>query len=269
MAKGNNNNIMMVLDKTIAINTQRWNIGDYPPHYHDHFEMELVVDGKGKQILNGIEYELNKGDIYLMRPLDYHKIHSDGIELTTINVKSDILAKWMLMRIHSIKNQKVYHLPEEDFNRIIFLTNFLKNEVKKENDIYNLATNIIEMIFAIFLRNAKNDFSQKDDFASKIVYYLQKNNCFTKKVTLEEISKYVGYSKYYTSTAFHKNFGITIQDFLINLRVEYAKKLLLETNFSIEEIVKQCGFVSVSNFYNNFTKLTGYTPLKFKKKNIN
>ena len=143
----------------------------------------------------------------------------------------------------------------------------LRSEVKKVNTIYNLTSNIVEMIFSIFLRNAKNDFSEEENLESKIIYYLQKNNRFTNKVSLDDIAKYVGYSKYYTSTTFHKKFSITIQDFLINLRIEYAKKLLLESNFTIAEIVNQCGFISISNFYSNFIKLTGCTPLKFKKQN--
>lgn len=264
----NDNKLVLVLDKTVAIGTQKCPVGDYPLHYHDHFEMEMVLNGHGRQILNGVEYNLNKGDVYLTRPLDYHKIHSDEIELVTINVKPEIIPKWILLKIHSIKNQMVYHFSEDDFNKVNFLIELLRNEIQKANDIYNLTSNIIEMIFVIFLSKLKNESIEENEFASKVIYYLQKNNRFTKKVTLEEISNYVGYSKYYTSTTFHKNFGITIQDFLINLRVEYAKKLLLETDFTVSEIVKQCGFYSVGNFYNSFTKLTGCTPLKFKKKNI-
>lgn len=260
-----NKDILIKLDKTVAIGTQKIESGDYPQHYHDHFEMELVLSGHGKQILKDNSFDLDTGDIYLMKPLDSHKIHSDNLELLTINVKPEILPKWMLLRIHSSKIQKVYHLNEEDFNQITTLIGFLRNEVKKVNTIYNLTSNIVEMIFSIFLRNAKNDFSEEENLESKIIYYLQKNNRFTNKVSLDDIAKYVGYSKYYTSTTFHKNYGITIQDFLINLRVEYAKKLLLETDFSINDIIKQCGFCSVSNFYNNFIKLTGQTPLKFKK----
>lgn len=265
----NENSVLLILDKTIAIGEQNVPPGDYSLHYHDHFEMEMVINGHGKQNLNGVECELNKNDIYLMRPLDYHKIHSDGIELITVNFKPDILNKWILTKIHTIKKQRVYHLEDEDYDRILYLIGLLKTEIRKENDIYNLSSNIIEMILIIFLRNLRKEYSEEDEFASKVIYYLQKNNNFTKKVTLEEIANYVGYSKYYTSTTFHKNFGITIQDFIINLRVEYAKKLLLETNFTVSEIGKQSGFFSVGNFYNNFTKLTGCTPLKFKKKNIN
>lgn len=202
-----------------------------------------------------------------MRPLDYHKIHSDNIELVSINIKPDLLPKWMLVKIHSLKTQKVYKLLEEEYENINFFYNCLKREIKKENDIYNLSSNILDIIFLIYLRAAKNDFSNDYDFTSKVIYYIQSNNRFTQKITLEEIANYVGYSKYYTSTTFHKKFSITIQDFIINLRVEYAKKLLLESNFSIAEIVNQSGFISVSNFYSSFTKLTGCTPLKFKKLN--
>ena len=90
---------------------------------------------------------------------------------------------------------------------------------------------------------------------------------FTKKISLDEIANYVGYSKYYTSSIFHKKYGIAIQDLIINLRIEYAKKLILETNYSITEISMESGFSSMSNFYSIFQKMVGCTPLKFKKRN--
>ena len=100
-----------------------------------------------------------------------------------------------------------------------------------------------------------------------LIYYLQKNNRFTQKVTLDEISKYVGYSKFYTSSMFHKQYGMTIQEFIINQRIEYAKKLIIETDLSITEIVIESGFTSTSNFYSKFIKCVGCSPLQFRKDN--
>ena len=124
----------------------------------------------------------------------------------------------------------------------------------------------MEIIFTLFIRLDKDNTSLYDDsVTAKVIYFLQKNNRFTQKVSLDEIAEYVSYSKYYTSSMFHKQYGMTIQDFIINQRIEYAKRLIIETDLSITEIVLESGFASTSNFYSKFIKYTGCSPLKFKK----
>ena len=46
---------------------------DYDIHWHDYFEIEMVVEGSADHILNGKTYSLSKGDIYLLTPVDFHE----------------------------------------------------------------------------------------------------------------------------------------------------------------------------------------------------
>ena len=229
MPKVNDEGIVLVLDKDIAVDFHDWEPDDYALHYHDHFELEIVTKGQGSQIFNGETFSLEKNDIFLTRPLDYHKIHSD-----------------------------------EEYEKFIFLISMLDKE-KEEKDIFRINIDIVELLLKMFLKLNKEDQFEDDAFVSKVVYYLQQNNRFTQKVSLEDIANYVGYSKYYTSSMFHKKYGMTIQDFILNLKIEYSKKLMIETNYSITEIILESGFSSISNFYTIFTKFVGCTPLKFKK----
>ena len=144
----------------------------------------------------------------------------------------------------------------------------VKDEIedKDHNNSLDIRVSLMEIIFTLFIRLDKDNTSLYDDsVTAKVIYFLQKNNRFTQKVSLDEIAEYVSYSKYYTSNMFHKQYGMTIQDFIINQRIEYAKKLIIETDLSITEIVLESGFASTSNFYSKFIKLVGCSPLKFKK----
>lgn len=265
--KQNDENYVIHINDDINVDFRDWEKGDYPLHYHDYFEMEIVTNGSGSQILNGEEFKLEKGDVFLIRPLDFHKIHSDGIGFACINVNPANLPKWIITELHSMKKQVVHHLSDEDFNTFIDLTRLLNKDINdKTDDAFLIRSTTISLLFSLFLKQIKNKILD-NDVVSKIIYYLQKDYRFTKKVSLDEIANYVGYSKYYTSSIFHKKYGIPIQDFIINLRIEYAKKLILETNYSITEISMESGFSSMSNFYSIFLKMVGCTPLKFKKRN--
>ena len=106
-----------VISDDIHVENAFWKEGDYPLHYHNHFEVELVIDGSGYQLFNNEKFDIKKGDIYLLRPIDSHKIHSDNITIKNIHVKANLLPKWILEKLHSFKNPVVFHLNEEQFHR--------------------------------------------------------------------------------------------------------------------------------------------------------
>ena len=265
----NEKNILVTINEDIKVESGYWPAGDYPLHYHDHLEMELVVSGHGYQYFNGQTMELNKGDLFLLRPLDYHKIHSNEISFKHIKVKSTILPKWILKRLHALKNPIVNHLSLENYEKFNYLFSLLEEEIENQHDEFlDNRINLVVILFNYFLRlDGQKTNAKVDDVISRILYFLQKNNHFVDKITLDEIAENIGYSKYYTSYVFHKIYGMTIQDFIINQRIEYAKKMMLETNYSINEIISECGFPSSSNFYAKFYQKVGCSPLKFKKQN--
>lgn len=261
--------VLIPISEDIKVESRYWPTGDYPLHYHDYIEMELVVSGNGYQYFNGQTMDLNKGDLFLLRPLDYHKIHSDEISIKHINVKSTLLPKWIIKRLHSLKNPVVNHLSEEDYKKFNYLFDLIGEEIGNQHDEFlDNRINLVVSLFNYYLRLDTQKMNEKaDDVISKILYFLQKNNHFVDKISLDEIADNIGYSKYYTSYVFHKRYGVTIQDFIISQRIEYAKKMMLETNYSINEIISECGFPSSSNFYAKFQQKVGCSPLKFKKQN--
>lgn len=256
------------LEEDFKIEIRDWEPGDYPLHYHDHFELELVTEGSGYQVFNGENTPLKKKDMYFLRPLDYHKIHSNQITIAHIKIKATELSKWIVKRLHSIKNPIVFHLDDEQFKMFLYLFKLIADEVGNESDAFlDAKHNLIELLFIYFIRLDKSMVVYEDSIVNKVIYYLQKNNRFTQKITLDEIAQDVGYSKYYISTVFHKEYGSTIQEFIINQRIEYAKKLILETDYPMSEVISECGFTSTSNFYSKFISNVGCSPLKFKKMN--
>ena len=268
MEQEKKDNLVFILDGDIKFDYAEWPEGIYPLHYHDHYEFELVTSGKGRQLFNGEEFELSKNDIFLLRPVDYHQITSNGISFSHIKVKPSILPDWIIQKLHSFRNPIVFHLTDKQYDKFYSLFKMVKDEIedKDHNNSLDIRVSLMEIIFTLFIRLDKDNTSLYDDsVTAKVIYFLQKNNRFTQKVSLDEIAEYVSYSKYYTSNMFHKQYGMTIQDFIINQRIEYAKKLIIETDLSITEIVLESGFASTSNFYSKFIKLVGCSPLKFKK----
>jgi AraC-like DNA-binding protein len=115
---------------------------------------------------------------------------------------------------------------------------------------------------------AKNSFYQSSESETarinRICNYTMTN--YKNDITLEEIASLSNLS----ITSFCRYFKLmtkkTYYDFLIEIRVSHACRFLIENKLPTEMICFDCGFNNVSNFYRHFKKVTGMTPLDYKRK---
>ena len=92
--------------------------------------------------------------------------------------------------------------------------------------------------------------------------YIRKN--FRRDIKLDDIAEYLRYNKFYLCRVFKDETGQTIQNFILELRINNAKVLLKKTNMQLTEIVYGCGFSSQAYFCHIFKKCTGMTPLQYR-----
>ena len=89
----------------------------------------------------------------------------------------------------------------------------------------------------------------------------------SEKITLEQTAEQAGLSPAYFSQLFKQETGETFSDYLINRRIERAKKLLLQTDDTIVSVMEQAGYRDMKYFRNLFTEKVGVTPVKYRKLN--
>jgi AraC-like DNA-binding protein len=65
---------------------------------------------------------------------------------------------------------------------------------------------------------------------------------------------------------FRQLFGVAMYDYLIEIRMEEARKLLLHSDLHVSEIAYKIGYSSISNFSTAFKKRYGYSPSAIRKK---
>jgi transcriptional regulator GlxA family with amidase domain len=97
----------------------------------------------------------------------------------------------------------------------------------------------------------------------KVYNYVQAN--YNKKIKVEEVASLVDLSVVSFSRLIKQRTGKTFIDFLNELRLGYATRLLIESNKTVTEICYECGFNNISNFNRIFKKSQGYTPSEFRE----
>ena len=91
------------------------------------------------------------------------------------------------------------------------------------------------------------------------------DNNYANEIDIESLAHRVNISKFYFIKLFKSLEGQTPYDYLIDTRINASKKLLFETEKSVNEISLEVGFSDVNNFIKTFKKRTGTTPLKFRR----
>ncbi len=93
--------------------------------------------------------------------------------------------------------------------------------------------------------------------------YVLKN--FPGPINRDRMAEMVNLSPGYFSNLFRLEVGMSFSDYVIQVRVDNAKKLLRRFDLSVEEVSRQCGFNSLAHFSRTFKDRTGLSPLKFRK----
>lgn len=88
-----------------------------------------------------------------------------------------------------------------------------------------------------------------------------------KKITTEELADHVNLSRSYLSVLFKKEVGRSIQDYILDKRIETAKNMLRSSNYSYTDIAYSLCFASHSYFCKCFKQITGLTPKEYREQN--
>ncbi len=89
---------------------------------------------------------------------------------------------------------------------------------------------------------------------------------FHMEISLDELAKMTGLSKFLLVRKFKETFEISPRQFLLEKRIELAKQLILRSDKSFTQISNQCGFSNLHHFSKTFKKHTNYSPSDYKFK---
>ena len=143
---------------------------------------------------------------------------------------------------------KTYHMSESD-------------RLHSTDDLVGRLTRLITRYAGLVFEQA--DVKRKDILYDAINYMKQH---LGERVTLEDTARQVGFSPNYFSKVFKDEMGCTFSYYLSKLRIDRSKALLLVSKLSIREICDAVGYEEQSYFIKVFTRFTGVTPGKFRKR---
>ena len=106
-------------------------------------------------------------------------------------------------------------------------------------------------------------FTGKRKYGDRVVEYVRQN--YNQTLKLEEVAAHFDLNKCYFCSVLKKELGKTFSQIVNEIRIDKSKELLLENRLSILEIALRVGFNNQNYFNMAFKKLTGVTPLAFRR----
>lgn len=251
------------------IEFERYETESQSMHLHDTYEIEFITGGSGTHRLNNKEYPIKRGMMYALRLRDYHEMQVEET-VTVHRIKMPLKCMPEKLSYGMLKN-KANIITEVDDELAAHIENlFLLLESRPKallNDEIYIQESLINIIVTLFTNYEKakpcDVYVSEDEKVEMVMLYLQDN--FRTKLTIADVAQYFNMNPNYLNRIFKAKKGITLYAAIKNFRMEYAKKLLVETDLSSAEICSTCGYSGDANFLRDFKKEFGTSPMKYRK----
>ena len=109
---------------------------------------------------------------------------------------------------------------------------------------------------------AKAGHLQQNQRVDRVMDYISRH--YTEEIKLEDLAARTAMAPGAFSRFFKQNTGRTPVDYIIDVRLGAAARMLVDTNASVSDICYACGFNNLSNFNRTFKARRGYTPREFR-----
>ena len=237
-----------------------------PARFHNHLEIGYVIKGELKVIIENKTYSLKAGDLYICFPNIVHAVSPSEASCIVIVADSSLFSNFYeaLSKTYPenpiLRRKELPSTVDTIINRIFEISN-LKS--KKPYDL--LASTYINAVLGeVFLKINCIKRNADTNLLQKLMMYLL--NHYTEDLNLEDISKTLGYSKWYISKIISNTFGFNFRTLVNSYRVGLAENLLLTTKQNILHIALECGFKNQSSFNRIFLSFSGMTPSEFRER---
>jgi AraC-like DNA-binding protein len=249
-------------------------------HWHNYYEITLILEGTGCYYVNGHALEVAPGDIMIFNNAELHgwQVFDPGLRVLVMVFSSALVAGYgdfsetaylrpFVERDATFQNR----VPRENpaAAQIAEMMREIRGEWKEKTTGYPLMIRAdVLRILTLLVRHfhAEGRGASPSDRCRALLRlmpaleYIDTN--FGEKLTLKETADLVYMSPNYFSHYFHTATGVSFSDYVSMRRVRQARELLETTGLSIYEIAVSCGFHNSSNFYRLYKKHTGGSPRK-------
>ena len=223
------------------------------------YVLEYIMDGEGTVAVNGEQYHVKGGDIYILKQGESHLYYSDSENPWTkiwVNLFGMLISN--LISIYGLDDITVIHglSIQDEMNKML--------EICESGENINVRC---EIVFHEIMRKIHDYLHTSGENISKEARTIKEyiNSNIAENITIKDLSRQIFRSEAQTIRIFKAAYQMTPYEYILSGRLKSAKLLLLNTNLFIKEIAYNTGFSDGHYFANIFKKKTGFSPKEYRK----
>lgn len=256
---------------------------DYPIHTHPEYELNLVINSLGSRIVGDSVLDYGPIDLVLIGPKIYHcwdndkeKTSGTSAQVITIQFDENLFDEKFLSRdtLRPIKELLEFSIRGISFDGDTRDDIMVRMKKLSHMKGFKATLEFLDILHTLAVSKDKtylasvgfSSMPEKTTYKRINVVYDYILEKFTDvDLNLTDVAKIVSMSDSAFSHFFKKCTNKSFTQFVVDLRIGYASKLLLETQDSVGQICYACGFNNVSNFNRLFKKNRSLTPKDYRK----
>ena len=234
-------------------------------HEHDYYEFTILLTGRYYQEINGKRVLLERGDfVFIPLGSNHQSFYAFGAaRILNVGISKVFFERYYLRLLppYFIASQ-AYHIKREFLNYIEAMVSSLNFKNGEFNEFLEMVT--------FYIVNRLRHYRESEAI-THIPRWLEltieqmhdktrfSDNALANMVALS------GKSQEYLTRATQRFYGKTPMQIINEIRIDFAKKQLELTNYSVTDIAFEAGYSSSSLFIKNFKRLTSFTPKRYRK----
>lgn len=218
----------------------------FGPRTRDYTLIHFVTKGHGTYTVNGVNHRVGPGEAFIICP--------DVVVTYSADPKDPWTYCWI--GFNGELSEHFCELPPV----VRYRTNWAEEITRLPKDWSKLEYHIAAKLFLMYSEWFAER-KEKSDYVRSIKDYVSAK--YVESVSVEDIAAQLNLDRRYVSRYFKQKTGMSVQEYLITVRINKAKKLL-ERGCSVSEAARLCGYGDVCNFSKMFKKQTGISPIKWK-----
>ena len=260
-------------------------LNSFPESVSEFIRIYYINEGKFEWRINDETYILYPGDLSLIMPNEKFGSEKGVLEIGSISWIHIKVQNHSTNELLSGKWSSLSETENQAINKVLAMSTmpvlsklpeagrilrYIHDEIIHQEIGYSTRVNqLIDELFIIITRHLTKQNNRARDFP-KVFMQLEQalRQNLSQQWTVEEMAAIAGMGTTLFNEKVKSYTGFTPLNYLINIRISEAIKLLKKKDVSITDIALDTGFYSSQHFSTTFKKLTGYTPSEFRKNNL-
>ncbi len=242
-------------------------------HCHDFFEYFYIIEGSITHLIDGTEELLSIGDAVIIAPDIAHNfkrvkhcLHRDNmISPSILKEACDFLDKSLYEKLLQSRYTK-FHIPKDGivfFEKSIISFKSLSDVTLRKY----YEKSLVVFLLSFIILPSRYDKQATNNFQAECLDVI--GDVYTSPDAIDLVYKRLNFNKSYICKKFKDTFGMTLTEYINDLRIKQAAYLLSTTDYVLSEICEMIGLKSLPYFIKLFKECYHTTPANFRKKDSN